>query len=137
MSRTSSRARGYAPDEIRGTSREGGPAPLVGLAQFFRRDIPGLAPGPDNAHLVQLFRCPFAHTPHLERRYHLRRRRAAETERAERFLMSPPEVPLLRRENELPQPRVLHPEEVDTYPWAEGDTLPAHLIGLIDAWDDA
>ncbi|MFD8642632.1 hypothetical protein ACFV14_20285 [Streptomyces zaomyceticus] len=145
---------GCAPDDIRnaraagtrsesrpwpytGTSQEGGPAPFVGLAQFFRRDIPRLAPGPDDADLVQLFRCPFTHTSHLERRYHLRWRRAAETERAERFLVSPPEAPLLRRENELPQPCVLHPEEVDTYPWAEGDTLPAPLIDLIDAWDDA
>ncbi len=32
---------------------------------------------------------------------------------------------------------MLHPEEVDTHPWTEDDTLPASLIALIDAWDDA
>ncbi|MFI2739517.1 hypothetical protein [Streptomyces sp. NPDC018711] len=145
---------GYAPAEIRsaraagvwprsrpwldaGAPGEDGPVPFVGLAQFFRRDIPGLAAGPDGADLVQLFRCPFTHGPHLERRYLLRWRQAAETERAERFLAAPPEVPMLRWEHELPEPCVLHPEEVDTYPWAEDDTLPAPLIDLIDAWEDA
>ncbi|WP_031154022.1 hypothetical protein [Streptomyces xanthophaeus] len=145
---------GYAPDEVRsaraagvwprtrpwpgaGTPGPDGPVPFVGLAQFFRRDVPGLAAGPDGADLVQLFRCPFTHGSHLERRYCLRWRRAEETERAERFLAAPPEVPLLRWEHELPEPCVLHPEEVDTYPWAEDDTLPAPLIARIDAWDDA
>ncbi|MFI1188812.1 hypothetical protein [Streptomyces californicus] len=111
--------------------------PFVGLAQFFRRDIPGLAWGPDSTDLVQLFRCPFTHGPYRERRYHLRWRRARDIEHAERFLAAPPEVPLLRWEHELPEPCVLHPEEVDTYPWAEDDTLPASLIARIDAWDDA
>lgn len=54
-----------------------------------------------------------------------------------RFLAAPPEVPMLRWEHELPEPCVLHPEEVDTYPWAEDDTLPASLIARIDVWDDA
>ncbi|MER5966552.1 hypothetical protein [Streptomyces sp. NPDC002057] len=145
---------GYVPDEIRSARAAGvrprshpwpgadapgknGSVPFVGLAQFFRRDIPGLAAGPNGADLVQLFRCPSTHGPYLERRYLLRWRRAAETERAERFLAAPPEVPLLRWEDELPEPCVLHPEQVDTYPWAEDDTLPAPLIALIDAWDDA
>lgn len=145
---------GYAPDDVRsaraagewpssrpwpgaGAPGEDGPVPFAGLAQFFRRDIPGLAAGPGGADLVQLFRCPFAHGPYRERRYHLRWRRVAETERAEGFLATPPEVPLLRREYDLPEPCVLHPEEVVTYPWAEDDTLPAPLIARIDAWDDA
>ncbi|MEU2062383.1 hypothetical protein [Streptomyces sp. NPDC013455] len=145
---------GYVPAEIRRaraaggrprrrpwpgaeTPGEDGPVPYVALAQLFRRHVPGLAAGPDGADLVQIFRCPFTHGPYLERRYHLRWRRAAETERAERFLAAPPEVPMLRWENELPEPCVLHPEEVDTYPWAEDDTLPASLIARIDAWDDA
>lgn len=140
---------GYAPDEIRSaraagvwppsTERSGddGPAPFVALAQLFRRDIPGLACGPDGADLVQLFRCPLTHGPHLERRYHLRWRQAARTEQAEHLLAAPPEVPLLRWEHELPEPCVLHPEVVDTYPWAENGTLPVPLIARIDAWDDA
>ncbi|MEU6049335.1 hypothetical protein ABZ829_02690 [Streptomyces xanthochromogenes] len=144
---------GYVPDEIRaarvagtwprkrpwpggGTDGAAGPVPFMELAQFFRRNVPGLAPGPDGADLVQLFRCPFTHGSSLERRYHLRWRCSAETERASRFLAVPPEVPLLPWEHELPEPCVLHPEEVDTYPWAEDDTLPAAVIALIDAWDD-
>lgn len=145
---------GYRPDEIR-TARATGtrppsrpwpdvdppgadrPVPLVGLAQFFRRDVPALGSGPEGTDVVQLFRCPFGHGPHLERRYHLRWRSAAETERAGRLLATAPEVPMLPGENELPEPCVLHPEEVDTYPWAEDDTLPAPLIARIDAWDDA
>ncbi len=59
------------------------------------------------------------------------------SERAERFIADPPEVPAVLREHELPEPCVLHPEEVDTYPWAEDGTLPDSLIALIDAWDDA
>lgn len=145
---------GYTPDEIRraraadvwprrqpwpgtGTPGEDGPVPLMGIAQFFQRDVPGLAAGPDGADLVQLFRCPFTHGPYLERRYRLRWRGAEETEQAERFLAVPPEVPLLAWEHELPEPCVLHPEEVDTCPWAEDDTLPAPLIARIEAWDDA
>ncbi|WP_329030590.1 MULTISPECIES: hypothetical protein [unclassified Streptomyces] len=141
---------GYAPDDIRRSRAAGawpssrprrrgedGPVPFVALAQLFRRDIPGLVCGPGGADLVQLFRCPSAHGPYLDRRYILRWRDAVRTERAGRFLAAPPEVPLLRWEHELPEPCVLHPEEVDTYPWAEGDTLPASLIARIDAWDDA
>ncbi|MEU0123097.1 hypothetical protein ABZ114_15635 [Streptomyces albidoflavus] len=86
---------------------------------------------------MQLFRCPLTHGRHLERRYRLRWRRAAVTESVERVLLTPPEPPLLRWEHELPEPCVLHPEEVDTYPWAEGNTLPASLIARIDAWEDA
>ncbi|MFE5941633.1 hypothetical protein [Streptomyces sp. NPDC056480] len=142
---------GYVPDEIRSARAAGvrpstrtwpgaatpganGPVPLVGLAQFFRQDIPGLAPGPGDADLVQLFRCPMTHGSYLERRYHLRWRRAGEIGRAAR---TSPEAPMLRWEEELPEPCVLHPEEVDTYPWAEDDTLPAPLIARIDAWEDA
>ncbi|MFI5530594.1 hypothetical protein ACIA8O_18845 [Kitasatospora sp. NPDC051853] len=142
---------GYAPEDIRRTRADGshpagrpwpsddgpGPVPFLALAQLFRRDIPGLAPGPDGADLVQLFRCPRTHGPYLERRYHLEWRSAARTERAGRFRVDPPVAPLLRWEHELPEPCVLHPEEVDTYPWAEDDTLPAELIARIDAWEDA
>ncbi|MER6523399.1 MULTISPECIES: hypothetical protein [unclassified Streptomyces] len=124
---------GYVPDDVRsaraagvwprsrpwpgsGAPGEDGSVPFVGLAQFFRRDIPALAAGPDGADLVQIFRCPCNHGPYLERRYHLLWRRAAETERAERFLAAPPEVPMLRWEHELPEPCVLHPEEQAALP---------------------
>ncbi|MFD5871974.1 hypothetical protein [Streptomyces sp. NPDC060322] len=145
---------GYAPDEILTARASGvwppsrpwpagaapgtdGQVPFEGLAQLFCRDVPGLPPGPEEADLAQIFRCPFTHGPYHERRYHLRWRKAEETERAGRFLDPPPRAPLLRSEHELPEPCVLHPEEVDTYPWAEAGVLPAPLIARIDAWDDA
>ncbi|MFJ5829086.1 hypothetical protein [Streptomyces sp. NPDC093089] len=128
------RSRPWAGADAPGTSE---PVPFMGLAQLFARDVPGLAAGPGGADLVQLFRCPLTHGPHLERRYLLQWRTAAQTERAGRFLGAAPEVPLLRWEDELPRPCVVHPEEVDTYPWAEDDTLPAALLARIDAWDDA
>lgn len=145
---------GYAPDEILTARASGGwppsrpwpadaapgtdaPVPFGGLAQLFCRDVPGLPPGPDGADLAQIFRCPFVHGLHHERRYHLRWRKAEVAERAGRFLDPPPRVPLLRSEHELPEPCVLHPEEVDTYPWAEDGVLPGPLIARIDAWDDA
>ncbi|MFD6423778.1 hypothetical protein [Streptomyces sp. NPDC060198] len=144
-------AEGYAPDEIRAARAAGGhpperrwprvdadgPVPFVGLAQLIRRDVPGLAAGPGGADLVQLFRCPLAHGQHHERRYRLHWRRAEGAEREERLLAAPPEAVLLRWEDELPEPCVLHPEEVDTYPWAEEGSLPAELIARIDAWDEA
>ncbi|MFF4364882.1 hypothetical protein [Streptomyces sp. NPDC001594] len=109
----------------------------MALAQFFGRDVPNLAAGPGGADLVQLLRCPLTHGPYLERRYLLRWRRASQTESADHFLPAAPEMPLLPWEHELPEPCVLHPEEVDTYPWAEDDALPAALIARIDAWEDA
>ncbi len=145
---------GYAPDEIRaaravgawprsrpwpndGSPGKGGPVPFVALAQFFGRDVPGPVAGPGGADLMQLFRCPFTHGPCLERRCLPQRRWTAQTEQADHFLAAVPEVPLLRWEDELPESCVVHPEEVDTCPWAEDDTLPAALIARIDAWDDA
>lgn len=124
--------RGPAPEHPARTDR----CPSSGSPSSSDAMFRALRPDP-RADLVQLFRCPLTHGRYLERRYHLRWRRTRETERAERFLTTPPEVPLLRWEHELPEPCVLHPEEVDTYPWAEGDTLPAALIARIDAWEDA
>ncbi|WP_307839268.1 hypothetical protein [Streptomyces sp. MBT97] len=40
------------------------PIPLIGLAQLYRRDVPGLPPGPDGCDLLQVLWCPFeAHGP--------------------------------------------------------------------------
>ncbi|MEU8763532.1 hypothetical protein [Streptomyces sp. NPDC048659] len=145
---------GYAPEEIRRARASGErpkertraagdgaleAVPFIGLAQFFRRDVPGLAAGPGGTDLVQLFHCPLSHDPQGAQPWLLRWRRVDETERAGGFraATAPPEVPLLPWPDELPVPCVLHPEEVDSYPWAERDTLPAPLMARIDAWDDA
>jgi hypothetical protein len=112
-----------------------GPVPFVGLAQLFRRDVPGLAAGPEGADLVQVFRCSGSHLgPDQGPRYHLQWRKAGcVTEQ----MVDPPFVEVFRWEHELPEPCVLHPEEVDCYPWAEEDALPGELVARIDAWEDA
>ncbi|MFE0652070.1 hypothetical protein ACFVZH_26175 [Streptomyces sp. NPDC059534] len=136
VSQAPARAEKPTPTSTPTSTGDEGAVPFVALAQLFRRDVPDLAAGPDGEDMVQLFRCPLPHGPHLERRYHLRWRRA-DAESADRMLSTPPELPLLPWEAELPEPCVTHPEQVITYPWAEDDTLPAALTARIDAWDDA
>lgn len=109
---------------VAGAPGQDGPVPLKGLVQLFRRDIPTLASGPDGADLVQIFRCPFTHGPYGGRSYLLRWRHSREAERAERILAAVPEVPLLRGEDELPEPCVLHPEEAQG---SVGSSLPPQL----------
>lgn len=107
------------------------PLPMIGLAQLYRRDVPDLPAGPDDCDLLQVFWCPFtAHGPSghgLE--LHLRWRRSWEVGRV---LTAPP---VIGADGFLPEPCVLHPEQVVTYPYA--DLLPEELCARIDAWEDA
>ncbi|WP_031027333.1 hypothetical protein [Streptomyces sp. NRRL WC-3725] len=113
---------------------ETGPLPMIGLAQLHRRDVPDLPAGPDDCDLLQVFWCPFtAHGPSgygLE--LHLRWRRSWEVGRV---LTAPPQPPVIGADGFLPEPCVLHPEQVVTYPYA--DLLPEELCARIDAWEDA
>ncbi|MFH9089410.1 hypothetical protein [Streptomyces sp. NPDC017673] len=110
------------------------PLPMIGLAQLYRRDVPDLPAGPDDCDLLQVFWCPFtAHGPTgygLE--LHLRWRRSREVGRV---LTAPPQPPVIGSDGFLPEPCVLHPEQVLTYPYA--DLLPEELCARIDAWEDA
>lgn len=110
------------------------PLPLIGLAQLFRRDVPDLTGGPDDCDLLQVFWCPFdAHGPG---RYgmllDLRWRRSAEVGEV---LARPPQPQVVGFEGYVPEPCVLHPEQVVTYPFA--GLLPEELCARIDAWEEA
>ncbi|MFI9610962.1 hypothetical protein ACIHCM_04570 [Streptomyces sp. NPDC052023] len=109
------------------------PIPLVGLVQLYRRDVPGLLPGPDGCDLLQVLWCPFeAHGP---TRYglslHVRWRRS---DRVAVALNAPPQPTLVGFEGSVAEPCVLHPEQVVTYPYA--GSLPARLGAKIDAWEE-
>ncbi|MEU6679065.1 hypothetical protein [Streptomyces sp. NPDC046925] len=110
------------------------PLPMIGLAQLYRRDIPDLPAGPDGADLLQVFCCPFdAHGRYrCELLVHLRWRRSAEVGEV---LASPPQPPVVGSAGYVPEPCVLHPEQVVTYPFA--GLLPEDLCERIYAREDA
>ncbi|MEV0523319.1 hypothetical protein AB0I66_07830 [Streptomyces sp. NPDC050439] len=110
------------------------PLPLVALAQLYRRDIPDLPAGPDGSDLLQVFCCPFdAHGP---TRYgmllHLRWRRSDEVGEV---LAEPPQPQVVGADGYVPEPCVLHPEQVVTYPFA--GLLPEDLGDRIYAREEA
>lgn len=110
------------------------PLPMIGLAQLYRRDIPDLPAGPDGCDLLQVFWCPFDR--HGDTGYgmavRLRWRRAAEVADV---LADPPRPPVVGFDGYVPEPCVLHPEQVVTYPFA--GLLPEGLCARIDAWEEA
>ncbi|MEU1038662.1 hypothetical protein [Streptomyces sp. NPDC005907] len=110
------------------------PLPMIGLAQLYQRDIADLPPGPDDCDLLQVFWCPFDR--HGASGYgmslHLRRRRSREVTNP---LATPPQPEVVGYAGYIPEPCVLHPEQVTTYPFA--GLLPAELCARIDAWEEA
>ncbi|MER5372980.1 hypothetical protein [Streptomyces sp. NPDC002553] len=110
------------------------PLPMIGLAQLYRRDVPDLPAGPDDCDLLQVFWCPFnAHGPsRYDLNLHLRRRRSWEVGQV---LTTPPQPLVVGSDGFVPEPCVLHPEQVVTYPFA--GLLPEELCARIDAWEDA
>jgi len=110
------------------------PLPLIGLAQLYRRDIPDLPAGPDDCELLQVFWCPFdahgssGYSMHLD----LRWRRSSEVAEV---LTAPPQPQVVGFEGYVPEPCVLYPEQVFTYPFA--GLLPADLSARIYAWEEA
>ncbi|WP_318213012.1 hypothetical protein [Streptomyces sp. SCL15-6] len=110
------------------------PVPMIGLAQLYRRDVPDLLPGPDGCDLLQVFWCPFdAHgRTSFETYLELRWRRSAEVGEV---LAAPPLPEVVGYAGYVPEPCVLHPEQVVTYPFA--GLLPPELCDRLDAWDEA
>ncbi|MEY9966578.1 hypothetical protein ABIA33_004643 [Streptacidiphilus sp. MAP12-16] len=110
------------------------PLSLIGLAQLYRRDIPDLPAGPDGCDLLQVFWCPFdAHGPSGSGMLlDLRWRRSWEVTDV---LTAPPQPQVVGYEGYVPEPCVLHPEQVVTYPFA--GLLPEDLCARIDAWEEA
>lgn len=111
-----------------------GPLPLIGLAQLYRKDVPDLPAGPDDCDLLQLFWCPFdAHGPSGHGMLlDLRWRRSWEVAEA---VTAPPQPQVVGFEGYVPEPCVLFPEQVATYPFA--GLLPEDLCARIDAWEEA
>ncbi|ALO10660.1 hypothetical protein AQF52_5066 [Streptomyces venezuelae] len=111
------------------------PLPLLALAQLYARDVPDLPPGPEGADLLQVFWCPFdAHRPTGYSMFlHVRWRRSAEVD-VENILTSPPQPQVVGYEGYVPEPCELHPEQVETYPFA--GLLPEELRERIDAWEE-
>lgn len=110
------------------------PLPLIGIAQLYRRDIPDMPAGPEDCDLLQVFWCPFdAHgASGYELLPHLRWRRSAEVGEV---LASPPRPQVVGHAGYLPEPCLLHPEQVITYPFA--GLLPEELLARIDSWEEA
>jgi hypothetical protein len=90
------------------------PNALLPVAQLYLRDIPGLE-GPEGADLLQVLWCPLDHDETYMPAARLVWR--SSTAVGTRLLLDPP-VPahVERYDNYVPEPCVLHPEEVTEYP---------------------
>ncbi|WP_166027100.1 hypothetical protein [Streptomyces chilikensis] len=144
------RGTGYRTEDVRRSRRGSGarpekrrlldvpddhPVPMIALAQLYRRDVPDLRPGPDGADLLQLFACPFdAHGgTGYGMKLHVHWRRSAGVTAAE--VADPqPEPEVVGFGGYVPEPCVLHPEQVVTYPFA--GCLPEELEARIDEWEE-
>lgn len=120
MRRIHERGRGHVADV--------GPVLLLAVAQLHARDVPDLH-CPDGTDLLQVLWCPYNHPDEELPAVTLRWRRAAEVTDV---LAAPPE-PELVADDYLPNPCVLHPEQVTEYP--AFDALPAELAARIAGWD--
>jgi hypothetical protein len=110
------------------------PLPLLAVAQLYRRDVPDL-PGPKDADLSQVLWCPFSGhggAGEWDPTVVLKWRRAAEID-LERVVVQQPEPPLMESDYFLPEPCVLHPEQVVEYPGL--DLLPDGLQQRLRQWE--
>lgn len=105
-----------------------GPIAMIPVAQLYRRDVPGFL-GPKDADLLQVLWCPLDHSDlSYCPRVQLRWRRAAEVTAV---LETPPQ-PRVVYEYYLPEPCVLHPEQVREYQYA--GLLPRELSARVGEW---
>ncbi|CAM5434917.1 hypothetical protein GCM10010329_52590 [Streptomyces spiroverticillatus] len=110
-----------------------GPMPMLPVAQVYAADVPRL-PYPEGTDLLQVLWCPFDHADDgYVPRTALRWRAAADvTDPVPPG--SVPQPPVVDSGDYLPEPCVLHPEEVTEYPAPH--VLPEELAGRIEAWDE-
>ncbi|MFF9280022.1 hypothetical protein [Streptomyces griseosporeus] len=107
------------------------PIPMLAVAQLYRRDVPGL-PDTGEGDLLQVFWCPFErhgesrHEMHVE----LRWRRSGEVGTP---LTEQPAPEVVGRQELVPNPCVLHPEEVVEHPYLE--VLEPALRARLEAWE--
>jgi hypothetical protein len=111
------------------------PLPLLAVAQLYRRDVPDLA-GPKEADLLQVLWCPFTGHGGVDNLWDLavvlKWRRVAEVD-VKRLLVDQPEPPVMESGDYLPEPCVLHPEQVVEYP--ELELLPDQLQRRLRRWE--
>ncbi|MFD8973015.1 hypothetical protein [Streptomyces sp. NPDC059593] len=89
--------------------RDEDPLPMPAVAQLYARDVADLV-GPEGQDLLQVFWCPFeVHGPERTLDVALRWRRSADVGAV---LTPQPEPPVAGREECVPTPCVLHPEQV-------------------------
>ncbi|MEU3597296.1 hypothetical protein ABZ714_00965 [Streptomyces sp. NPDC006798] len=111
---------------------ETAPIPLLALAQLFTRDVPGLA-GPDGCDLLQVLWCPFeSHGPRRNAfDVVLTWRRSADVTDV---LPAQPEPAVIGRAQGLPNPCVLHPEQVTEHEYIE--LLDDELLESVEEWEE-
>ncbi|MBE1534302.1 hypothetical protein [Actinomadura algeriensis] len=106
------------------------PATMMAVAQLYLKDVPGLA-GPPGADVLQVLWCPRDHRPHHCPAPMLRWRRSTDVT----DVVAPqPEPEVMSEDMYLPEPCVLHPEQVVEYPYR--DFLPDDLQERISAWEE-
>ncbi|GGJ16359.1 hypothetical protein [Streptomyces brasiliensis] len=103
---------GYAPELL-----PRGPLPLIPLAQLHARDVPTL-PFPEGTDLLQVLWLPFDEIEGASAAVQLRWRRASDVGEV---LERPPVPPYAEQSDHVPEPCVLHPEQVREFP-------PHHLL---------
>lgn len=101
---------------------------MLPVAQLYLRDVPDL-PVPEGADLLQVLWCPFDH-PGMPRTTLFWRSAAAVTD----ILTTPPEPPAMQSDGYLPEPCLLHPEQVTEYP--DHLELSRELQAQIDNWNE-
>ncbi|MBM9506143.1 hypothetical protein [Actinacidiphila acididurans] len=106
-----------------------GPAPMVPVAQLYAADVPGL-PRPDGADLLQVLWCAFDHDEDYLPRTELRWRTVADITDP---LGAAPQPSVIGNDDYVPEPCVLHPEQVTEYPAPH--ELPEELARRIAAWE--
>lgn len=112
--------------------RDTDPTPLLPLAQLYTKDIPGLT-APDGCDLLQILWCPFdAHGFPRTPGVHLKWRKASERRE---LLTEPPSPAVVGDAGYVPEPCVLHPEEVQEHEYL--GLLDDELRERIEEWDEA
>jgi hypothetical protein len=106
------------------------PTTMLAVAQLYLRDVPDLV-GPPGADVLQILWCPRDHGSIYCPALVLRWRRSADVTDV---LTEQPEPEVMEYEY-LPNPCVLHPEQVVEYPYV--DFLPDDLRNRIRAWEES
>jgi len=121
---------GLEPGEHAPWLGETDPTPLLPVAQLFRRDVPDLKV-PEGCDLLQLLWCPYdGHRELGTVGVHLRWRTASDVSGP---LAEPPEPEIVGYQGYLPEPCVLHPEQVVEHEFR--GLLPEDLQERIEEWE--